>query len=215
MVEAVAIDAAYHGDASGRDVLSPRVLSALSAVPRHAFVPPGEAAGAYENRAIPLGHGRSLPRPYYTAVMADLLDLSPGSTVLEVGTGSGYQAAILSRLAGRVLSLEPEPAFAAEAAARLERLGYAGVSVHHADGLAGWPPAAPYAAILVTLAVGEIPPSLLAQLQPGGKLVLPLVEGGSTVLTLVSKNDKGKLRPRPRALLEVDLEPLPAFHAGG
>jgi protein-L-isoaspartate(D-aspartate) O-methyltransferase len=213
MVEAVAIDAAFHGDATGRDELSSRVLAALGSVPRHAFVPAEHAAGAYENRPVPLSGGRTLPRPYLSAVMADLLELGPGSRVLEVGTGSGYQAAILSLLAGRVVSVEPVAELAAGAIHRLARLGYAGVEVHHADGLAGWPEAAPYDAILVTLAVGETPPALFDQLRPGGKLLLPLGQGASTVLTLVSKNDKGKLKPKPRGLLEVDFEPLPPFRA--
>ena len=211
MLEAVAIDAAYHGDGTGRDVLPNRVLAALESVPRHAFVPPEQAAGAYENRSIPLAHGRTLPRPYLAAVMADLLELGPGSRVLEVGTGSGYQAAVLSRLAGRVVTIEPLGELAAEAGDRLARLGYGGVAVRHADGYGGWPGEAPYDAILVTLAVSEVPPALLAQLRPGGRLLLPLAQGPTTLLTLVSKNDKGKLRPKPRALLDVDFEPLPIF----
>ena len=211
MLEAVKVEAAFHGREAGESELSPGVLAALASVPRQEFVPDSAASWAWENRPHALGYGRTLPQPYLSALMAELLDLGPGERVLEVGTGSGYQAAILSRLARKVSTLEPVGPLAREASARLARLGFPAVEVRHGDGLAGWPEAALFDAILVTLAVSEVPPALLAQLRPGGTMLVPLTYGGPTpYLTLVRKNDKGKLKPKPRPLLELAVEPLPA-----
>jgi len=211
MLEAVEVDAAYHGWAAGRDELSARVLAAVAAVPRHEFVPAAQVEWAYENRSIPLPYGRTLPKPYFPAVMAELLALSPRARVLEVGTGSGYQAAVLSPLAGQIFTLEPVAELATEASARLARLGFDNVTVARGDGRDGWPEHAPYDAILVTLATSEIPRALLDQLRPGGTLLIPLIdaETGLQALTLVHKNAKSKLRPRPRALIQTSFDPLP------
>ncbi len=212
LLEAVKVDAAFHGRQAGRDELSPGVLAALAEVPRHEFVPVAAAGLAWENRPAALGNGRTLPPPYFSALMAEMLDIGPGERVLEIGTGSGYQAAILARLAGRVRTVEPVGALARQASARLARLGFPGVEVRHGEGLAGWPEEAPFDGIVVTLAVAEIPPALLAQLAPGGTMLVPLTHGGSTpYLTLVHKNEKGKLKPKPRPLVALAVEALPPF----
>lgn len=211
MMEAVEIDVAYHGRTLGKDTVSPRVLAAVAAVPRHEFVPPGEEAWAYENRAIPIGHGRTLQKPFLSAVVAEGLTLLPRDKVLEIGTGNGYQTAVLAPLVSHVYSLEPDAELAAEAAENLAALGVDNVTIARGDGRAGWPQHALYDAIVLNLAVEEVPPDLLLQLRPGGKLLVPLLDrqSGAQVLTLVFKNEKSRLRPRPRPILQTSFEPLP------
>lgn len=211
MVEAVKVDTAFHGGFVGRDELSPRLLAALGSVPRHEFVPAAEVETAYENRAIQLGGGRSLPAPYVTAILADLLDIGGNARVLEVGTGCGYEAALLSSLAARVLTLDPDPNVVAAARERLARLGYGNVTVRQGDLETGWQEEGIlFDAILVSNAVDAIPQLLLTQLRPGGNLVVPVHgEGGKPYLTVVHKNDKGRLKPKPRPLLQIAVDPLP------
>jgi protein-L-isoaspartate(D-aspartate) O-methyltransferase len=143
-------------------------------VPRHAFVPPHLRADAYADAALPIGHGQTISQPYVVALMTELAAIRPGARVLEVGTGSGYQAAVLATIAGHVYTIEIVPALAREAADRLASLGHANVTVRAGDGYAGWPERAPFDAILLTAAPPAIPEPLVAQLAVGGKLVAPV-----------------------------------------
>src|SRR5262245_56467333 len=159
---------------TGRAILSPRVEAALRKVGREAFVPPGRVASAYQNRPLPIGHGQTISQPFVVALMTELLDLQPDDTVLEVGTGSGYQAAVLAEVAGSVCSIEVIPALAATAAAALAGEGYADIALRVGDGGEGWPERAPFDAIIVTAAAPEVPPALVEQIRPGGRMVIPV-----------------------------------------
>ena len=163
------------GAQTGRPALSARVLAAIEEVPRHLFLPGTDTDIAYANTALPIGHAQTISQPFIVALMTDLADIGPEDSVLEIGTGSGYQAAILARLARRVRSVEIVPALAAQARDRLAALGYA-VEVVAGDGCAGDPAHGPYDAILVTAAGPRIPPALVAQLRVGGRLVMPVGE---------------------------------------
>jgi protein-L-isoaspartate(D-aspartate) O-methyltransferase len=157
-----------------RGIRSIQVLEAMRAVPRHLFVPPDELAVAYADGPLPIGHWQTISQPYIVALMTELLELNPAYRVLEVGTGSGYQTAILSRLAGEVHSVELLPDLAEQARGRLGGLGCTNVSVHTGDGSQGWPEAAPYDRILVTACAPQVPQPLLDQLADPGRLVLPV-----------------------------------------
>ncbi len=159
---------------AARGVRDPRVLEAMRIIPRHVFVPPDKQMWAYEDRPLSIGHGQTISQPYIVARMTELLGLQGDEKVLEVGTGSGYQAAILGYLAPEVHTVERVPELAQQAAARLAALGLPHVQVHVADGTLGWPPAAPYDAILVAAAAPQVPKPLLEQLAVGGRLVLPV-----------------------------------------
>jgi protein-L-isoaspartate(D-aspartate) O-methyltransferase len=157
-----------------RGIRDPRVLAAMRKVPRHLFVPPEEQDEAYIDYPLPIGHAQTISQPYVVAYMTEALELKPGDRVLEIGTGSGYQAAILAEMAAEVYSIEIVEALAKEAAARLHRLGYSNVQVRAGDGYRGWLEAAPFDAIIVTAAPGHIPQPLVDQLRDGGRMVLPL-----------------------------------------
>ena len=174
MLRDIEAEVSYTRSLIGRDVLDPRVMAAMAAVPRHRFVPEDEQAYAYVNGPLPIGWGQTISQPYIVALMTDLLGCGPGDRVLEVGTGSGYQAAVLSRLVEQVYSLEIVPQLAVAAAERLMRLGYANVTVRQGDGHRGWSEQAPFDGILVTAAAPAIPPALLEQLRPGARLVIPV-----------------------------------------
>ena len=164
-----------------RDVRAPAVVAAMTEVPRHLFVPAERRGLAYADTALPIGGGQTISQPYVVALMTSLLEVGPGARVLEVGTGSGYHAAVLSRVAGEVYTIEIVPELAARARRTLARLGYGNVHVRTGDGYRGWPEAAPFDAILLTAAPREVPAPLLAQLKPGGRLVAPVgpaPEGG-------------------------------------
>jgi protein-L-isoaspartate(D-aspartate) O-methyltransferase len=154
--------------------LDPRVMKAISHVPRHEFVPAEEKNNAYENRPLPIGHGQTISQPYIVAVMTDMLNLVPGSKVLELGTGSGYQAAILSELGAKVYTIEIVEPLGILAKERLHRLGYDNVMTKVDDGYYGWEENAPFDAIIVTAAASHIPPPLIKQLKPGGRMVIPV-----------------------------------------
>ena len=174
--------------------LDSRVMNAMGQVPRHEFVPESERAYAYENRPLPIGHGQTISQPYVVAIMTDMLNLKPGSKVLELGTGSGYQAAILAELAGEVYTIEIVEALGLEAKQRLQKLGYKNVITKIGDGYYGWEEHAPFDAIIVTAAASHIPPPLIKQLKPGGRMVIPV---GSRFmlqqLLIVDKQDDGKV----------------------
>lgn len=180
----------------------------MRSVPRHLFVPEELRAHAYDDSPLPIGEGQTISQPYIVALMTDLLDPQPGHSVLEIGTGSGYQAAILSQLVRQVYSIEVIPELAAEASERLQRLGYRNVSVKAGDGNAGWPEHAPYDGIIVTAAAAKVPAALLAQLRNGGRMVIPVGESGSQELVLIEKSASGAIAER--SILPVAFVPLVA-----
>jgi protein-L-isoaspartate(D-aspartate) O-methyltransferase len=179
---------------TGRARYSERVMTALETVPRHEFVLPEDQPYAYVNRPRGIGHGQTISQPYIVALMTDLLDLEPTHRVLEIGTGCGYQAAVLAELAGRVFTVETFEELALTASARLARLGYGNVEVRHGEGYEGWPEEAPFDAVIVTAAPSAVPPTLLDQLAPGGRMVVPVGEPGATqILTLCRKDAEGHI----------------------
>ena len=172
-----------------------RVLDAMRRVPRHAFVPADLEDQAYEDRPLPIGYGQTISQPYIVALMTDLLRLPPGGRALEIGTGSGYQAAVLAALGHGVHTIEIVPALAEQAAARLSEAGFGAVEVRQGDGYFGWPDKAPFDGIVVTAAAPQIPPPLLEQLKPGGRMVIPV--GAAFLvqqLILVEKLADGTIR---------------------
>jgi len=181
----------------GRDALSPRVMDAFREVPRHEFVPEGMRDLAYQNGPLPIGEGQTISQPYIVALMTDLLVPQPGDVVLEVGTGSGYQTAILSRLVSQVYSIEIIDSLAAAAGERLRCLGYTNVEVRAGDGYLGWPEHAPFDSIIVTAAAPEIPAPLVEQLRPGGRLVIPVGQPfGAQELILLEKTADGHIHEK-------------------
>ncbi len=199
------------GRATGRARLAPEVMAALGTVPRHEFVPDELDAVAYANRPLPVGHGQTISQPYIVALMTDLLDVGGDAVVLEVGTGSAYQAAVLAELVRQVYTMEIIEPLALEATTRLARLGVGNVEVKFGDGYYGWPEKGPFDAIIVTAAINHIPPPLVAQLRPGGKLVVPVGERFAVQhLLLVHKlNDE---RVQVRQILPVRFVPLTGGH---
>jgi protein-L-isoaspartate(D-aspartate) O-methyltransferase len=194
-----------------RQSLDPRVMRALGKVPRQEFVPASQRRYAYYNQPLPIGYGQTISQPYIVAVMTDLLQLPADAKVLEIGTGSGYQAAVLAELAAHVYSIEIIKPLAQEAAERLRRLGYRNVSCKYGDGYYGWQQYAPFDAIIVTAAASHVPPPLIKQLKVGGRMVIPV---GSAFLTqellLVSKAAKDKITTRQ--ILPVRFVPLTGGH---
>ncbi|MBI5070390.1 MAG: protein-L-isoaspartate(D-aspartate) O-methyltransferase [Deltaproteobacteria bacterium] len=189
---------------AARGVTDPRVLEALRQVERHLFVPEPLRAEAHADRALPLAHGQTISQPYVVGLMTELAALRPTDRVLEVGTGSGYQAAVLSVLVREVYTIEIVEPLALEARERLRRLGHANVFVRAGDGYRGWPEKAPFDAILVTAAPPEIPAPLLEQLAPGGRLVAP-VGRERQELVVVTKGERGLTR---RAVIPVVFVPM-------
>jgi protein-L-isoaspartate(D-aspartate) O-methyltransferase len=180
----------------GKAALSPRVMAAMSEVPRHRFVPLELQSEAYADTPLPIGCGKTISQPFIVAVMTDLLDLQPTDTVLEIGTGLGYQTAVLARLAQRVCSVELIDELAQQARRRLARLGYANVEIKVGNGWHGWPERAPFDKVLVAAAPDLIPPLLIDQLKPGGKMVLPAGLPDEQRLMLVEKDASGFVTTR-------------------
>ena len=175
----------------GRDITDERVLAAMAAVPRHAFVPPDLRAHAYADQALPIARGQTISQPYVVALMSQLLDLHGTERVLEVGTGSGYQTAVLARLAGTVYSIEIDPELAERARNALAGLGYSTVHVRAGDGYYGWPDAAPFDAVIVTAAMPRAPDVLVGQLRDGGRIVAPLERGDGEELAVgIKRGDR-------------------------
>jgi protein-L-isoaspartate(D-aspartate) O-methyltransferase len=166
-----------------------RVLAALRRVPRHRFVPDSLQQNAYEDRPLPIGHGQTISQPFIVAFMSQNLMLKPGDKVLEVGTGSGYQAAVLAELGARVFSIEIVEPLGREAAARLKNLGYESIQTRVGDGYLGWPEEAPFDAIIVTAAPDHVPPALKSQLRDGGRLILPVGDAHQELLLITRRGD--------------------------
>jgi protein-L-isoaspartate(D-aspartate) O-methyltransferase len=178
---------------SGQQGMSERVLEAMGQTKRHLFISERSCSIAYADRPIPIGLGQTMSQPYIVALMTHLAEVAPDDVVLEVGTGSGYQAAVLAHLARKVCTIEIIPSLAETAAKTLRELGYDKVSVRLGDGYAGWPDCGPFDAIVVTAALGEPPPPLIEQLKEGGRLVMPVGSAYSTQqLTVVEKIASGK-----------------------
>lgn len=182
-------------------------LAAIRTVPRHEFVPEDQRVYAYVNTPLPIGYQQTISQPSVVGMMTELIEPRTGKRVLEVGTGSGYQAAILAETGCRVWTIEIFEALASQARDRLARLGYSDVKVRHGDGYAGWPEAAPFEGILVTAAADSVPPALLEQLAPGGRLVMPVGDPDSHQdLVLIQKDARGRLASRQ--LIPVRFVPL-------
>jgi protein-L-isoaspartate(D-aspartate) O-methyltransferase len=184
-------------DIRERGVQDPQVLAAMAKVPRHLLVNERQRRDAYADHPLPIGEGQTISQPFVVALMTEALNLKPGDRVLEIGTGSGYQAAVLAEIVKEVYSIEIRNSLAERSAARLKELGYSSVRVKYGDGYFGWEEHAPFDAIIITAAANHIPPPLIRQLRKGGRLILPL---GSTVfhqtLTLVTKGKGGELDVR-------------------
>jgi protein-L-isoaspartate(D-aspartate) O-methyltransferase len=194
MIRDIEREVAYTRNMIGRSALSESVMKAIREVPREAFVPAEERPFAFDNGPLPIGCGQTISQPYIVALMTDLLEIEENAIVLEVGTGSGYQAAVLSRVARQVYTLEIIETLAKKATERLEKLGYNNVSCRWVDGYYGWPEHAPYDAIMVTAAAAEIPPPLIEQLKPGGRLVIPVGRPYDyQELVLVQKSGSGEV----------------------
>ncbi|HEX9773659.1 MAG TPA: protein-L-isoaspartate(D-aspartate) O-methyltransferase [Steroidobacteraceae bacterium] len=194
-----------------RRALDERVMRALATVPRHEFVPLDERRLAYENRPLPIGHGQTISQPYIVAIMTDLIEPGPGCRALEVGTGSGYQAAILSELCHKVYTIEIIEALGTTARERLARLGYRNVTVRVGDGYYGWDEHAPFDVIVVTAVASQVPPPLLRQLKAGGRMILPIgTRFTAQELILVRKAEDGRVTTRQ--ILPVRFVPLTGDH---
>jgi protein-L-isoaspartate(D-aspartate) O-methyltransferase len=174
MVEDIEAEVAYTRSLTGKKALDPKVMAVMGQVPREKFVPVEMQDAAYDNGPLPIGHGQTISQPYIVALMTDLLQLGPDDRVLEIGTGSGYQTAILSCLAKAVYTLELIPELGEVAAGKLTGLNYTNIDYRIGNGYAGWPEYAPYDAIIVTAAAPEVPPALIDQLKPGGRMVIPV-----------------------------------------
>lgn len=207
LVKQIEADVHATGRYIGKDRLDARVIEVIGAVKRHEFVPDSEKPYAYINRPLPIGYGQTISQPYIVALMTDLLGIDEDSVVLEVGTGSGYQAAILAELVERVYTIEIIEPLGERARTRLERLGYGNVTVRIGDGYYGWEERAPFDAIVVTAAASFVPPPLIAQLKPGGRMVIPV--GGRFLvqqLVLIEKAADGSVTTRQ--MLPVRFVPL-------
>ncbi len=207
MLQEIEADTRLTARQTGRKALDSRVMAALARVPRHEFVPAELRRHAYDNRPLPIGYGQTISQPYIVALMTDLLGLEEGAKVLEVGTGSGYQAAVLAAMGARVFTIEIIPELGRQVAKRFASLGISEVTSRVGDGYYGWEEEAPFDAIIVTAASPTIPPPLVSQLEAGGVLVIP-VGGPFAVqhLTLVEKDDAGAVRTRQ--VLPVAFVPL-------
>ncbi len=195
----------------GRSQLNEEVMRVMGEVPRHDFVPEDELSAAYINRPLPIGYGQTISQPYIVALMTDLLAVTKDAKVLEVGAGSGYQAAVLSLLVKEVHSIEIIPELARQCRKRLTRLGYKNITIHQGDGYYGLESEAPFDGIMVTAAASYIPPPLVQQLKPGGNMVIPVgTQFAVQYLMLVKKNEKGEVSMRQ--VLPVQFVPLTGGH---
>jgi protein-L-isoaspartate(D-aspartate) O-methyltransferase len=207
MIADIESGVAFTRTMTGRNHLDPRVMKAMRLVPREDFVPTNMRGSAFRDGALPVGHGQTISQPYIVALMTDLLELTDTSIVLEIGTGTGYQAAILSQLARQVYSIERIAELARTAQRRLSDMGYQNVETRCSDGYLGWPEKAPFDGIIVTAAAPEVPPALLAQLKPGGRMVIPIgLPYSRQELVLVTRDLQGETDTRD--LLGVAFVPM-------
>jgi protein-L-isoaspartate(D-aspartate) O-methyltransferase len=205
MVREVERSAANVSGSLGRAAISARVLAALRDVPRHLFVPPEHLPEAYLNRPVAIGYGQTISQPFIVALMTDILDLRPDDRVLEVGTGSGYQTAVLARLVDTVFTIELCAPLAERAKRTFDELGLANVHPRTGDGYLGWPEEAPFNAILVAAAPPEVPDALIRQLAPGGRLVLPVGSGAQQLILVEKRSDQSTVL---REIIPVCFVPL-------
>lgn len=217
MIEDIRAEFAVTARWTGCAAPSAQLIAALAKVPRDAFVPEGERPLAYVNEALPIGHYQTISQPFIVAIMTELLAVRPGASILEIGTGSGYQAAILAELGARVFTIEVIPELAEGARRTLSRLGYSAVAVRTGDGNDGWPEHAPFDGVIVTAAAPDVPKALFDQLKPGGRMVVPLGPlGEGQTLTVITKTNAGA--PDRRPTIEVAFVPFvaaePASAAG-
>lgn len=211
MMQDIERETEYTASLIGKRALDPRVMEAMKQVPRHEFVPAEAQAYAYANGPLPIGHGQTISQPYIVALMTDLLNPEPDHVVLEVGTGSGYQAAILSLLVKQVYSTEIVEPLAMAARERLQRLGYGNVEIRVADGYHGWVEHAPFDGIVVTAAAPAIPEPLVEQLKPGGRLVIPVgLPYFQQELMVVEKSEDNEIHTQD--ILGVAFVPLTGKH---
>ena len=193
---------------AARGVRDEKVLQVMREVPRHRFVPPAVQEQAYSDNPVPIGEGQTISQPYIVALMAELLQPQPGDVVLEIGTGSGYHAAVLARLVRQVYTIEILPRLGQEAERRLAQLGYSNVTVRIGDGYLGWPEHAPFDGIVVTAAPPEIPTALVAQLKRGGRMVLPVGKPGKTQQLLLLEKSKTSDKVVGRTVIPVRFVPM-------
>jgi protein-L-isoaspartate(D-aspartate) O-methyltransferase len=214
LVETIEHEVRLYGIGDDTRQLDPRVRAAIAKVPRERFVPADSAAAAYDNRPLPIGHRQTISQPLIVAAMTQLLHIGPGANVLEVGTGSGYQTAILAELANQVSTIEIVEPLAASARRILAELGYDNIAFRCGDGAAGWPERGPFDGIIVTAAAPEIPPALVDQLKPGGRLVIPVgPDATGQDLMLVEKDAAGRVGER--RLFSVAFVPLTGERSNG
>ena len=193
MLADIEADVACTRELTGRDHLDENVMAAMCQVHREDFVPDSQRHASFRDGALPVGYGQTISQPYIVALMTDLLDLKADSVVLEIGSGTGYQTAVLAQLASKVFSIERIPELAQAAQQRLKDLGYDNVEIRCADGSLGWPKNAPFDGIIVTAAAASLPPALLAQLKPGGRMVIPIgLPNMHQDLMLVTSDQQGK-----------------------
>ncbi len=211
MIHAIESDVRDTASYIGVKTLDPRIMEAMAQVPRHDFVPAAERPRAYLNRPLPIGYGQTISQPYIVALMTHLLQPQPDHRVLEVGTGSGYQAAVLSQLVEQVYTIEIIEQLATPVSKRLDKLGYRNIETRLGDGFYGWPEAAPFDSIIVTAAGSQIPPPLLKQIRPGGRMAIPVGNLFSVqYLLLVEKALDGSITTRQ--ILPVRFVPLTGDH---
>ncbi|MFB3150399.1 MAG: protein-L-isoaspartate(D-aspartate) O-methyltransferase [Alphaproteobacteria bacterium] len=210
MIETIAIHALHVGNAIGEQGLGTRVMEVMGRVARHEFVPAELRPHAYIDHPLPIGFGKTISQPFMVALMTDLLDVQASDSVLELGTGLGYQAAVLADLAEQVYTVEIIGELALAARSRLEDLGYANVEVRLGDGSKGWPEHAPFDKVIVTAAPELVPPSLITQLKPGGRMVVPAGLEDDQRLMLVEMDDAGNVKTRE--VLPVCFSPLVTIH---
>ncbi len=214
MIDDINAEVRYTHSLIGKDALDPRVMKAMRKVPRDAFVPPEMRAAAFENGPLPIGYGQTISQPYIVALMTDLLAPEPDHRILEIGTGSGYQTAILSQLCSKVYTVEVVAELGTIAADTFKRLGCRNIEMRTGDGYLGWPEHAPYDGIIVTAAAAYIPGALVEQLRPGGRMVIPVgLPYSHQELMLVKKDEQGNTETE--TVLGVAFVPLVEGERGG
>lgn len=206
LLKEIAVEAEMTAESTGLHEFDPRIMDVMSRIPRQDFVPSHERPYAWLNQPLPIGHRQTISQPFIVALMTNLLQPRPDHMVFEVGTGSGYQAAVLSELVKAVYSVELDPDLAKDAADRLQRLGYDNVSVRAGDGAAGWPDYAPFDGIIVTAAAEKIPPALVEQLKRGGRMVIPVNAAVGQELLVLHKTKEGEVETK--SVLPVSFVPL-------